>query len=85
VVARQDHPASVPESIGRRGGRRRRHHGGAAALARGVRSGQAYKVGVLQPLSGVAAAGGKTALVGTQVATERINKSGGSTAARSSW
>src|SRR5213076_1174305 len=30
-----------------------------------------------QPLSGVAAAGGKTALVGTQVAAERINKSGG--------
>jgi len=36
-----------------------------------------YKVGVLQPLSGVAAAGGKTALVGTQMAAERINKSGG--------
>src|SRR2546422_3839797 len=36
-----------------------------------------YKIGVLQPLSGVAAAGGKTALVGTQVAAERINKSGG--------
>jgi len=36
-----------------------------------------FKVGVLQPLSGVAAAGGKTALVGTQVATDRINKSGG--------
>src|SRR5207249_1901004 len=36
-----------------------------------------YKVGVLQPLSGTAAAGGKTALVGTQMAVERINKSGG--------
>ena len=36
-----------------------------------------YKVGVLQPLSGVAAAGGKTALVGTQMAAERINKAGG--------
>jgi branched-chain amino acid transport system substrate-binding protein len=36
-----------------------------------------YKVGVMQPLTGVAAAGGKTALVGTQIAAERINKSGG--------
>ena len=35
------------------------------------------KIGVLQPLTGVAAAGGKTALVGTQMATERINKAGG--------
>jgi len=36
-----------------------------------------YKVGVLQPLTGAAAAGGKTALVGTQLATNRINKAGG--------
>ena len=36
-----------------------------------------YKVGVLQPLTGTAAQGGKTALVGTQLATNRINKSGG--------
>src|SRR5262249_51799482 len=36
-----------------------------------------YKVGVLQPLSGTGAAGGKTALVGTQMAVDRINKSGG--------
>ena len=36
-----------------------------------------YKVGVLQPLTGAAAAGGKTALVGTQLATNRINKGGG--------
>src|SRR5262250_1462494 len=36
-----------------------------------------YKVGVLQPLSGTGAAGGKTALVGTQMATDRINHSGG--------
>ena len=36
-----------------------------------------YKIGVLQPLSGAAAAGGKTALVGTQMAVDRINKSGG--------
>jgi branched-chain amino acid transport system substrate-binding protein len=36
-----------------------------------------YKVGVLQPLTGAAAAGGKTALVGTQLAANRINKAGG--------
>ena len=35
------------------------------------------KIGVLQPLTGVAAAGGKTALVGTQMAADRINKAGG--------
>ncbi|HEV8614092.1 MAG TPA: ABC transporter substrate-binding protein [Methylomirabilota bacterium] len=36
-----------------------------------------YKFGTTQPLSGAAAAGGKTALVGTQMAVDRINKSGG--------
>jgi branched-chain amino acid transport system substrate-binding protein len=36
-----------------------------------------YKIGVLQPLTGTAAAGGKTSLVGTQLAADRINKSGG--------
>jgi branched-chain amino acid transport system substrate-binding protein len=36
-----------------------------------------YKIGVLQPLTGVAAAGGKTALVGSQMGADRINKSGG--------
>jgi branched-chain amino acid transport system substrate-binding protein len=36
-----------------------------------------YKVGVMQPLTGTAAAGGKTALVGSQMATDRINRSGG--------
>src|SRR3979409_1465391 len=36
-----------------------------------------YKVGTLQPLSGAAAAGGKTALVGNQMAGDRINKPGG--------
>ena len=36
-----------------------------------------YKIGVLQPLTGSAAAGGKTALVGTQLGTNRINKAGG--------
>jgi branched-chain amino acid transport system substrate-binding protein len=38
---------------------------------------KAYKLGTLQPLSGTAAAGGKTALVGVQMAVERINKAGG--------
>jgi branched-chain amino acid transport system substrate-binding protein len=36
-----------------------------------------YKIGTLQPLSGTAAAGGKTALVGVQMAVDRINRSGG--------
>ena len=36
-----------------------------------------YKIGTLQPLSGVAAAGGKTSLVGVQMAVDRINKAGG--------
>jgi len=35
------------------------------------------KVGTLQPLSGGAASGGKTALVGIQMAVDRINNSGG--------
>src|SRR5262249_60960822 len=36
-----------------------------------------YKVGVLQPLSGAAAAGGKTAPAGTQGAGGRIDHPGG--------
>jgi branched-chain amino acid transport system substrate-binding protein len=36
-----------------------------------------FKFGTLQPLSGTAAAGGKTALVGSQMAVDRINKAGG--------
>ena len=36
-----------------------------------------YKMGVMQPLTGTAAAGGKTALVGSIMAVDRINKSGG--------
>src|SRR6188474_3191301 len=36
-----------------------------------------YKIGSEQPLSGAGAAGGKTALVGLQMAVDRINKSGG--------
>ena len=36
-----------------------------------------FKIGSLQSLSGVAAIGGKTALVGVQMAADRINSSGG--------
>jgi len=36
-----------------------------------------YKIGSLQPLSGAGAAGGKTALVGVEMAVDRINKAGG--------
>src|SRR5262249_11847854 len=36
-----------------------------------------HKTGTLRPLAGSAAAGGKTALVGTQMHVDRINKSGG--------
>src|SRR5262245_52803097 len=36
-----------------------------------------YKIGTMQPLTGVAAGGGKTALVGAEMAVDRINKSGG--------
>ena len=38
---------------------------------------KAYKIGSEQPLSGAGAAGGKTALVGLQMAVDRINKMGG--------
>jgi branched-chain amino acid transport system substrate-binding protein len=45
----------------------------------GVAFGQAkpYKLGSEQPLSGPGAAGGKTAVVGLQMAVDRINKNGG--------
>ena len=36
-----------------------------------------FKIGTLQPLSGPGAAGGKTALVGIQMAVDRINETGG--------
>jgi branched-chain amino acid transport system substrate-binding protein len=36
-----------------------------------------FKIGTLQPLSGAAAVIGKTALVGIQMAVDRINKAGG--------
>ena len=43
-----------------------------------------YKVGTLQPLSGAAAAGGNTALVGTQMAVTASTSPAASTAVRSS-
>src|SRR5262245_61880073 len=36
-----------------------------------------YRIGSLQPLTGIAAAGGKTALVGAEMAVDRINRMGG--------
>ena len=36
-----------------------------------------YKLGTVQPLTGVAAYGGKSSLVGVQLAVDRINKAGG--------
>jgi branched-chain amino acid transport system substrate-binding protein len=36
-----------------------------------------YRLGTLQPLTGVAALGGKTSLIGVQMAVDRINNSGG--------
>jgi branched-chain amino acid transport system substrate-binding protein len=36
-----------------------------------------YRIGSIQPLSGPGAAGGKTSLVGVQMAVDRINKAGG--------
>jgi branched-chain amino acid transport system substrate-binding protein len=36
-----------------------------------------YRIGTLQPLSGAAAIIAKTALVGVQMATDRINAAGG--------
>jgi branched-chain amino acid transport system substrate-binding protein len=36
-----------------------------------------YKLGTEQPLTGVAAYGGKSSLIGVQMAVDRINKSGG--------
>jgi branched-chain amino acid transport system substrate-binding protein len=38
---------------------------------------KAYRIGTTQPLSGAAAIIGKTALVGVQMAVDRINKAGG--------
>ena len=38
---------------------------------------KAYKIGSEQPLSGAGAAGGRTALIGLEMAVDRINKMGG--------
>jgi branched-chain amino acid transport system substrate-binding protein len=67
--------------------RRRVLEAGAAALGAAVLSpmpwrhafaqAKAFRIGTLQPLSGNAASGGKTALIGIQMAVDRINKSGG--------
>jgi len=48
-------------------GRRRAAFGGA----------KPYKLGTVQPLTGLAAYGGKSSLVGVQMAVDRINKTGG--------
>src|SRR6266568_2370296 len=44
------------------------------AFAQGAKP---YRIGTMQPLSGAAAIIGKTALVGVQMAVDRINKAGG--------
>src|SRR5215472_7825748 len=60
--------------------------GGAAGLGAAILPGpwrsafgdaKPYKLGTEQPLTGVAAYGGKTSLVGVQMAVDRINKAGG--------
>jgi branched-chain amino acid transport system substrate-binding protein len=48
-----------------------------APLPSALGAARPYKIGSLQPLSGAAAAGGKTAVIGLQMAADRINKSGG--------
>lgn len=82
----------VPGRIGSNGLTRRRVVGGVAAggtlaiggalmapvpLRYALAKSEPYKIGTTQPLSGGAAAVGKTALVGVQVAVARINKNGG--------
>jgi branched-chain amino acid transport system substrate-binding protein len=52
----------------------------AAAIPWGVALGQAkkpFRIGTEQPLTGVAALGGKTAVIGLQMAIDRINRNGG--------
>src|SRR5271170_5776992 len=65
-------PAARLERGGQRAGGRRRD-----AVARCLRRGQAVQDRLMQPLSGAAAAGGQTALVGIQMAVDRINNTGG--------
>ena len=65
--------------------RRRALVGSAAALGAAagpwrVAIGQAkkpYRIGTEQPMTGVAALGGKTAVIGVQMAVDRINRAGG--------
>ena len=66
------------DRLWRIGRRARRHHAGAGAVAGGLRPEPSpTRSASLQPLSGPAAPGGKTALVGLQMAVDRINKAGG--------
>ena len=74
LVPRQGH-APQPGRLGRR--RDRRHDAGAGAVARRLRCANPYKIGSEQPLSGAGTAGGKTAVVGLQMAADRINANGG--------
>jgi branched-chain amino acid transport system substrate-binding protein len=46
-------------------------------LRRAFGAAKPYRFGTEQPLTGVAASGGKTSLVGVQMAVDRINKEGG--------
>lgn len=88
----QDEPWAQAESFWFAGKTTRRRFIGLTATAAGALGasmlvpapwqrafGQAkpYLLGSLQPLSGAAAAGGKTALVGIEMAVDRINKAGG--------
>jgi branched-chain amino acid transport system substrate-binding protein len=74
------------ESVRRRATRRGVLAGGAALGAallaptpwqRVFGAAKPYRLGSLQPLTGVAALGGKTALIGVQMAVDHINNSGG--------
>ena len=48
-----------------------------ASWRRAFGAAKPYKLGTVQPLTGLAAYGGKTSLVGVQMAVDRINKEGG--------
>ena len=48
-----------------------------AVLRYALAQSKPYKIGTEQPLTGVAALGGKTSLIGIQMAVDRINKEGG--------
>jgi ABC-type branched-subunit amino acid transport system substrate-binding protein len=76
-MEREDRPSAVPGFRGDGRGGPRRDHAGAAPWREAFGQAKPYKLGTLQPLSGTAAAGGKTALVGVQMSVDRINKTGG--------